>query len=239
MLHTLQPSKHAYPYNDEGNASVFWQDADSLLINNSITDKNISLLRDSSYGGGTISGFIEFPLDGGQSDLEGITLLARSLDNGDLYSYNFGKETGEFKITNIPFGTYEVVGQKIGIDNAISEIITIDTLNNQISGIIVNFNVTGVADEELVIPHEIKLYPNYPNPFNPSTTISFSLLESGKVLLRIINILGETVKILANEEFPPGKHQIIFNAKDLASGVYIVSLETSIQLKSQKILLIK
>jgi hypothetical protein len=188
-------------YNDEGNASVFWQDADSLLINNSITDKNISLLRDSSYGGGTISGFIEFPLDGDQSDLEGITLLARSLDNGDLYSYNFGKETGEFKITNIPFGTYEVVGQKIGIDNAISEIITIDTLNNQISGIIVNFNVTGVADEELVIPHEIKLYPNYPNPFNPSTTISFSLPESGKVLLRIINILGETVKILANEEF--------------------------------------
>ncbi len=226
-------------YNDEGYASVFWQDADSLLINSSITDKNISLLRDSSYGAGTISGFIDFSLDGGQSDLEGITLLARSLDNGELYSYNFGKETGEFKITNIPFGTYEVIGQKIGIDNAISEKITIDPLNNQISGIIINFNVTDVEDEELIIPNEIKLYPNYPNPFNPSTTISFSLPENGKVLLRIVNILGETVKILANEEFPAGKHQIIFNAGGLASGVYIISLETSIQIKSQKILLLK
>jgi len=196
-------------------------------------------LRDSSHGGGTISGFIDFSLDAGQSDLEGITLLARSLDNGELYSYNFGKEKGEFKITNIPFGTYEVIGQKIGIDNAISEIITIDTLNNQISGIIINFNVTDVKDEELIIPEEIILYPNYPNPFNPSTTISFSIPESGKVLLRIVNILGETVEILTNQEFPKGKHQITFNAGGLASGVYIVSLETSIQLKSQKILLLK
>ena len=226
-------------YNDEGNASVFWQDADSLLINSSITDKNISLLRDSSHGGGTISGFIDFSLDGGQFDFEGITLLARSLDNGELYSYNFGKEAGEFKITNIPFGTYEVIGQKIGVDNGISEIITIDSLNNQINGIIVNYNATGVEDEDPIIPDEIILYPNYPNPFNPSTTISFSLPENGKVLLRIINILGETVKILVNEEFPSGKHQIIFNAGGLASGVYIVSLETSIQLKSQKILLLK
>lgn len=227
-------------YNAEGNASVFWQDADSLLIDNSITDKSINLLQDSSYGGGTMSGFIDFSLKAGQSDFEGITLLARSLYNGKLYSYNFGKETGEFKITNIPFGTYEVVGQKIGVDNAVSEIITIDPFNNQINGIIINFNVTtNVEDEGLTIPGEIILYANYPNPFNPSTTISFSLPESGKVLLRIVNILGETVKILANEEFPSGTHQIIFNAGGLASGVYIVSLETSVQLKSQKILLLK
>jgi Secretion system C-terminal sorting domain len=226
-------------YNSEGNASVFWQDADSLLIDNSIIDKNINLVRDSSYGGGTMSGFVDFSLKAGQSDFEGITLLARSLDNGELYSYNFGKENGGFKITNIPFGTYEIIGQKIGVDNAISEIITIDPLNNQINGIIINFNATDVTDEELPVPNKITLYPNYPNPFNPSTTISFSLPESERVVLRIVNILGETVKVLANEEFPAGKHQVIFNADRLASGMYIVLLETSVQLKSQKILLLK
>jgi hypothetical protein len=226
-------------YNDEGNASVFWQDADSVLIDSPVIDKNINLLRDSSYGGGTISGVVGFSLDGGQSDFEGITLLARSLNNGELYSYNFGKESGEYKITNIPYGTYEVIGQKIGVENGISQIITIDSLNNQITGILVNFSATNVEDEQKFIPDEIKLYPNYPNPFNPSTTISFSLPESGKVLLRVVNILGETIKILASEEFPAGKHQINFNAGGLASGVYIISLETSTQLKSQKILLLK
>lgn len=226
-------------YNDEGNASVFWQDADSLLINKSITDKNISLLRDSSHGGGTISGSIDFSSDGGQSDFEGITLLARSLDNGELYSYNFGKETGEFKITNIPFGTYEVIGQKIGIDNAISEIITIDPLNNQITGILVNFNVTEVEDEEPVIPDEIILYPNYPNPFNPVTRIKFVLSENELTTLRVYNLIGQEVAVLVNSKLEAGSHEVSFNAKNLASGIYFYTLNAGKFNQSRKMILLK
>ncbi len=226
-------------YNDEGNASVFWQDADSILINNFITDKNINLLRDSSYGGGTISGSVNFSLDGGQSDLEGITLLVRSLDNGELYSYNFGKETGEFKITNIPFGTYEVIGQKIGIDNAISEKITIDPFNNQITGISVNFNATGVEDEELIIPDEIILYPNYPNPFNPSTTIKFAVPKESNVNLSIYNVLGELVSTLVNEQMKPGYYEYKFDASNLASGVYLYRIKAGSFVQSKKMILMK
>jgi hypothetical protein len=226
-------------YNDEGNASVFWQDADSLLINNSITDKNINLLRDSSYGGGTISGFIDISLDVGQSDLEGITLLARSLENGELYSYNFGKETGEFKITNIPFGTYEIIGQKIGIDNAISELITIDPINNQITGIMVNFNVTGVEDEEPIIPGESILYPNYPNPFNPSTTIKFSMHQSSYATLKIYNVIGEEVAVLVDRVLTFGTYDIEWNATSLPSGIYFYRLKAGDSIQTKKMMLLK
>jgi hypothetical protein len=226
-------------YNDEGNASVFWQDADSLLINNSIADKNISLLRDSSHGGGTISGLIDFSLDGGQSNFEGITLLARSLDNGELYSYNFGKENGEFKITNIPFGTYEVIGQQIGIDNAISEIITIDTLNNQISGIIINFNATAVENEELFIPDEIKLYPNYPNPFNPVTRIKFVLSKFEHTTLRVYNLIGQEVAVLVNNKLEAGSYEVNFRAENLSSGVYFYTLQAGNFKQTKKMLLLK
>jgi len=226
-------------YNDEGNASVFWQDADSLLINSTIIDKNISLLRDSSHGGGTISGFINFSLDGGQSDFEGITLLARSLDNGKLYSYNFGKETGEYKITNIPFGTYEVIGQRIGIDNAISEIITIDPFNNQITGVIINFNITSVENEELFIPDEIILYTNYPNPFNPSTTIKFSMPQSSYATLKIYNVIGEEVAVLLDRVLTAGTYDFEWNATSLSSGIYFYKLQAGDFVETKKMILLK
>jgi hypothetical protein len=226
-------------YNDEGNASVFWQDADSLLINKSITDKNISLLRDSSHGGGTISGFIDFSLDDGLSDFEGITLLARSLDNGKLYSYNFGKENGEFKITNIPFGTYEVIGQKIGLDNAISQIVTIDQFNNQIQGILINFNATGVEDEEPIIPDEIRLYPNYPNPFNPVTRIKFVLSKFEHTTLRVYNLIGQEVAVLINSKLNAGSYEVSFNADNLSSGIYFYTLRAGNFKQTKKMLLLK
>ena len=126
-------------YNDEGIITQFWQNADSVLIDNNIIDKNISLLRDSSYGAGSIGGSIIFTTPADESDYEGITILAKNVNNGALYSYNFGKEPGNFSVTNIPYGTYEFVAQKIGLDNAISQTVVIDPLNNQITGINLNF----------------------------------------------------------------------------------------------------
>ncbi|MCK7520670.1 MAG: hypothetical protein MZV64_24725 [Ignavibacteriales bacterium] len=66
------------------------------MIDNNITDKNISLVRDSSYGAGRIGGSITFSTPSDASDYEGITILAKNINNGDLYSYNFGKELGNY-----------------------------------------------------------------------------------------------------------------------------------------------
>ncbi len=177
-------------YNDEGTASVYWQNADSLLIENNVIDKNISLIRDSSYGAGSIGGSITFTAFTDESDYEGITILAKNINNGALYSYNFGKELGEFNVTNIPYGTYELVAQKIGLDNAISQTVVIDPLNNQITGINLNFNISDVENDNNV-PTDLILYQNYPNPFNPSTNITFYLPQSSIVKLEVFNVLGQ------------------------------------------------
>jgi hypothetical protein len=225
-------------YNDEGTTTLFWQDADSVLIDDNITDKNISLARDSSYGGGGIGGSITFSTPFDESDYEGITILAKNINNGALYSYNFGKELGNFSVTNIPFGTYELVAQKIGLDNAISQTVVIDSVNNQITGINLNFIISDVPNN-ILLPTDIILYQNYPNPFNPSTNISIYLPEASDVKLRIINMLGEIVSTLANGDLNAGYHSFSFHGSNFASGVYLIILEASQFKFSKKMLLLK
>lgn len=74
-----------------------------------------------------------------------------------------------------------------------------------------------------------KLYPNVPNPFNPSTTIEFSIQNDSKVELTIFNIKGQKVKTLLNDTFNKGNHSIIWNGDDesnkpVSSGVYLYKL---------------
>ncbi|MDP3114242.1 MAG: C25 family cysteine peptidase [Candidatus Cloacimonadaceae bacterium] len=85
---------------------------------------------------------------------------------------------------------------------------------------------------------------NYPNPFNPSTTISFDLAKAGKVKLNIYNIKGQLVKALANDVFGVGRHRIIWDGKDnhkrsVASGVYFYRLETKGYTNTRKMLMLK
>ena len=61
-----------------------------------------------------------------------------------------------YKVTNIPYGTYELVAQKIGLDNAISQTVVIDPLNNQITGINLNFIINNVEDDN-ILPNDIIL----------------------------------------------------------------------------------
>ncbi len=225
-------------YNDEGLASVYWQNADSLLIDNNIIDKDISLVRDSSWGAGSIGGFITFSTPEDQQEFEGIIIFAKNINNGALYSYNFGKELGNYKVTNIPYGTYELVAQRIGLDNAISQTVTIDPFNNQITGINLNFLISNV-ENDLIIPNDIILYQNYPNPFNPSTNISFFLPDASIVKLKVLNILGETIETLISNELSPGIHTMSFDGRNLASGVYLITLESNKLILSRKMLLLK
>ena len=108
--------------------------------------------------------------------LRTILVIYLSLLTNAFYSYNFGKEAGDYTIVNIPFGTYEVIAQKIGFNNGVSQIVTIDSLNNQLFNIDVSFLISDVEnDDDNIFPSELLLHPGYPNPFNPSTNISFSL----------------------------------------------------------------
>lgn len=104
-------------------------------------------------------------------------------------------------------------------------------------------NIVGVKNNLEFIPTEIKLLQNYPNPFNPITKISFTLASKDNIKLKVYDILGREVAVLANGEFDMGKHEIEFNASSanggLPSGVYFYNLTTSTNSIIKKMLLLK
>ncbi len=83
---------------------------------------------------------------------------------------------------------------------------------------------TGV-DETENTPADFILEQNYPNPFNPTTKINFNLPKESNVKIYVYNMLGERVKELVNGQVSAGGHTIIFNAENLASGMYIYQVE--------------
>jgi hypothetical protein len=76
------------------------------------------------------------------------------------------------------------------------------------------------------------LHKNYPNPFNPTTTISFSIPEQSKIQIMIYNIKGQKVKTVTNESFDKGNHFVVWNGvddsgKSVSSGVYFYNLNVN------------
>ncbi|NCS82685.1 MAG: T9SS type A sorting domain-containing protein, partial [Ignavibacteria bacterium] len=83
------------------------------------------------------------------------------------------------------------------------------------------------------------LESNYPNPFNPTTSFSYSIKEMGLVTLKIFDVLGREVSVLVNEIKEPGKYSINFDASELSSGVYIYLLNTGNFISTKKMILTK
>lgn len=87
-----------------------------------------------------------------------------------------------------------------------------------------NPNPVGV-DEELPVPMSIELFDNYPNPFNPSTTIRYSVNVNSDVTLSVFNILGQQVSVMKKSNVAPGYDEFKFDGSSLASGVYLYQLK--------------
>jgi hypothetical protein len=80
--------------------------------------------------------------------------------------------------------------------------------------------------ETLQTPLDYSLSQNFPNPFNPSTTIKFSLPQRARVKITVYNILGEKIAVLVDQELAAGRHKAEFNARPFASGVYFFTMES-------------
>lgn len=83
---------------------------------------------------------------------------------------------------------------------------------------------TGIDNHLEDIADKFVLKQNYPNPFNPSTKIKFVLPKQEIVTLEVFNTIGQKVKILLNQHMKAGQHELEFNGKNLASGVYYYQL---------------
>ena len=88
-------------------------------------------------------------------------------------------------------------------------------------------HTVGILSIGTEIPNEFKLYQNYPNPFNPVTNINFDVPKAGLVQIRVYDILGKEVEVLADKFLQPGKYKATFNAGKFASGIYFYRINTS------------
>lgn len=95
------------------------------------------------------------------------------------------------------------------------------------------------TEPEMVLPNYIQLFPSYPNPFNATTTIRFSVEANTHVSIKIFDITGRLVETLINESLTPREHDIKWNASNLPSGVYFIQLQSREFMENQKILLLK
>jgi hypothetical protein len=106
-----------------------------------------------------------------------------------------------------------------------------------------NDYLVGIGEEKHR-PKEVSLYPNYPNPFNPTTTIRYELKQPSKVSLKIYNLLGQEVRALVNKQESNGIHSAVWDGKNnrgqtVGSGVYFYRLEAGDFVKTRKMVLVK
>lgn len=98
---------------------------------------------------------------------------------------------------------------------------------------------TDIKEEPLPVAHQIQLLPNYPNPFNPRTTIPFFLPEPAPVQIDLYDLLGNHILNLCNQEFDRGYHQLAIELDQFASGVYFYTLRTPSVTLTRKMQLLK
>jgi hypothetical protein len=99
---------------------------------------------------------------------------------------------------------------------------------------------SGMGDNSLTTPRSYSLSQSYPNPFNPETTIEFSLAKTTLVNLTVFNVLGsEVANIIADQRMAEGQHTVKFTASDLPSGVYVYQLSTPEFSQARKMVLVR
>jgi len=98
--------------------------------------------------------------------------------------------------------------------------------------------VVGTKDNGQV-PYTFNLEPNYPNPFNPSTTISYTISQPAYTTLKVYDVLGNEITTLVNGNKHAGKYEVEFNASNLSSGVYFYKLQSGLMVQTRKMVLLK
>ncbi len=119
-------------------------------------------------------------------------------------------------------------------------------LQNEMAIVFTNVHLSLTeSDNNEIIPANTSLYSNYPNPFNPTTTISFSVAQSSSfVNLDVYNLKGQKVKQLVSDELTIGQHSVVWDGKDesgkgVSSGIYFYKLRAGTYTSTKKMILLK
>ena len=115
----------------------------------------------------------------------------------------------------------------------------LDTINSNPNLIKIRRVPVGINQISSLVPEKFELYNNYPNPFNPSTTIKFDIAKSQFVKLVVYNMLGEQVSSIVNQNLTPGSYSVDFDASSLSSGMYFYRIESQGFAQTRRMVLIK
>jgi hypothetical protein len=99
--------------------------------------------------------------------------------------------------------------------------------------------ITGLEGYTTVIPTEYQLYQNFPNPFNPTTTIKYDVPKNTFVKIKVYDVTGKQVADLVNKEVEAGSYEVNWNGIENASGIYFYRIETKDYTKVLRMVLIK
>ena len=102
-----------------------------------------------------------------------------------------------------------------------------------------SFAYSQEVEVQIDIPLEYALEQNYPNPFNPTTTIGYSIPEDNLVTIKLYDVLGNEVITLVNDQKPAGKYEMLYNASNIASGVYYYQITSGAFTQTRKLMLMK
>ena len=183
--------------------------------------------------------------------IEGYTYNPSTNEPVDYVLLKINNQPGEFTFSDsignfeykLPAGIYDVYAERVFYEDVIEyQIEVFDGEFTQIA--IPMFETVDVDENEIVFAYNDFNLMNYPNPFNPETTIKFSIQQDLKVELSIFNIKGQKVKTLINEEMQNGKHTAVWsgldsNNKHVSSGIYLYKIKAGNQESVKRMLLLK
>jgi hypothetical protein len=161
---------------------------------------------------------------------EPITWLTVEPSSGSLLGGQSEEISVNFDTSDMALGNYEC---SLMIDDGYGNVVEIPVSL-----------VVAESGNEGVLPAVTELQGNYPNPFNPETTINFSLKETGQVKLEVYNIKGQKVKTLVNQEMSAGQHSVLWSGRDdsgnsVSSGVYFFRMTNGRYTSTRKMILMK
>jgi hypothetical protein len=233
-----------------------WKSATKVVINgNSVSgiDIYVQEIPVSVEGYADISGTLSLT-SGTASTMAGAIVYA---NRGNVVAgFAITDVKGNYSIDGLAPGTYSLLVDRLGYNagpNPASNVMPAPPVNTAVSydasGNPVNANVPlsissvtvplVVGETSALQPEQYALEQNYPNPFNPSTTIRYTLPVSGRVAVRVYNILGQAVATLVDGNQNAGTYEVSFNASALSSGVYFYRIESGSFEAVKKMMLLK
>ncbi|HTY01416.1 MAG TPA: T9SS type A sorting domain-containing protein, partial [Bacteroidota bacterium] len=220
-VHLLSTTTPQLPQSGMKNSWIHWSDGDSIShhITTPAVNTTYTAVFDTSYyltmsagNGGSVG-----PSSGWYKSGESVPIVAHANAGWKLNQW-VGLGKGSYSGTD--------TSAAVTMDSVITETAAFEL-------------ATGLSDRRLRIPSTYELSGSYPNPFNPSTTIRYGLPRRSHVLLTVYSTLSQKVAELANGDMDAGYHEVRFDGRNLASGIYFYRLQAGEFIQTRKLLLVK